>query len=248
MREWVLSFIEKVRSTGLKGFLLGGMCALVLILPLVGAAGLVSQLGGQVEAVKELVDASPWIFPVFIILGGVVIGLALVPSHFTSLAAGFLFGLTWGGVAALGAVITGTLLGYTLSRSLAQDQLRLLIDQYPLGRKLADGMIDTGFFQATSAIALARVPPQVPFALGNVLGASCRVPLISLLLGTLIGIAPRVLLVVWIGSELQSWASGAPMPQALWWAIGAAIVGFGGLTLWGWMLIRNARVRKKRYL
>jgi uncharacterized membrane protein YdjX (TVP38/TMEM64 family) len=99
-------------------------------------------------------------------------------------------------------------------------------------------MIDAPFGRAILAVALARLPPQMPFALTNFLAASSGVRLVPLMLGTAIGMAPRIGLVVWLGAELTGWKLGEPIPASLVWAFAGAVIGFGGLGIWSWRLLR----------
>jgi uncharacterized membrane protein YdjX (TVP38/TMEM64 family) len=88
-------------------------------------------------------------------------------------------------------------------------------------------------------VALARLPPQVPFALGNVLAASLRLPLRPMLIGTAIGMAPRVGLVVWLGAELSAWDPAAAPPMSLFLSLAAAVLGLGGLGVWAGVAMRR---------
>lgn len=106
---------------------------------------------------------------------------------------------------------------------------------------MAAALIDAPTGRAILVVALARLPPQMPFAMGNVLAASSGVRLIPLVIGTALGMAPRIGLVVWIGAELSTWKPGTPIPVSLGWAVASAVVGFGGLALWSWRLLRQSK-------
>jgi len=186
-----------------------------------------------------------WTVAAFLVVAGVVLGLALVPSHLTSLAAGFLYGPGWGLVGAMGAVGVGTVVGWWLARRLAQDELRRLIDRSGWGRVLADDLLEGRMRRVIGVITLARLPPQVPFALGTVLGASARVGVWSLVAGTVLGMLPRAGLVVWVGAALGQWEPTQPVPGELVWTVVLAVVGFGGLMVWGAMVLRRKQ-RERR--
>lgn len=212
-----------------------GLSGLVLALPLLGLWG---GILGTAEWGTELREAGWWLIPVYLMIAGTLIGLALLPSHLTSLLSGFLFGFAGGFPLALGAVLIGSGLGYMLSRRYAGGDLRKLADRSKWGRRLATGLIDAPDLKAIFVVALVRLPSQVPFALGNVLAASCGVRLLPLVVGTVLGMAPRVGLVVWVGAELSRWELGAPIPSPLLWAVAASLVGFGGLAFWSWILLQ----------
>ncbi len=212
-------------------------CALGLLLPLIGVA---LGIAGAFDHVTNLREAGWWLIPTYVLTGGALVGLALIPSHLTSLVAGLLFGFARGLPTAIGIVLIGCAIGYHLGRRYAGHDLRALVDRFPWGRRLATAMIDAPPGRAILAVALARLPPQMPFAMTNVLAASSGVRLVPLMIGTAIGMAPRIGLVVWLGAELSEWKFGAPIPSGLWWALGGALVGFGGLGIWSWRLLRKS--------
>jgi|GEM_PF-1987613 len=218
------------------------LSGLVLALPLLGLWG---GFLGAAEWGPELKDAGWWLLPVYLVVAGTLTGLALLPSHLTSLLSGFLFGFIGGLPLALGVVLIGSGLGYLLSRRYAGGDLRMLVDRSKWGRRLATALIDAPNLKAIFVVALVRLPPQVPFALGNVLAASSGVRLLPLVVGTVLGMAPRVGLVVWVGAELSRWELGAPIPSPLLWAVAASAVGFGGLALWSWILLQTPEKAKE---
>jgi len=191
----------------------------------------------------ELSVLPAWTALLYCLIAGLLVGVALTPSHLTSLLAGYLYGIWLGGFTALAVVTLGTAVGFLLARQLAHDRLRDLVERSRWGRRLAAEILDdTHPLRETVAIAFARLPPQVPFALGNVVGASARAGLIPMLAGTMLGMLPRVVLVVWVGAALGEWEPGAPLPAGLAWAVGLALVGFGALFLWsGWILTRSSK-------
>jgi len=215
---------------------LGLLIVLAAALPLLGLGTLWSVGQDWVEWIR---DRKFWLLPVFLITAGIGIGLALSPSHLTSLISGYLYGLVLGAVVALAVILLGAATGAVLSRRWSGDVLRGLINRSRWGRVLAEELIDATPAKAVTTVALARLPPQVPFAMGNFVAASCRIPLGPLLLGTGIGMLPRVFLVVWVGASLAEWAVDSPPPHSLAWAIGFALAGFLGLGFWAGAALRR---------
>lgn len=212
------------------------LSALALTLPLLGV---LLGVSGGADAFLAARDPGLWTLPIFGILAGLVVGFAIVPSHLTSLVSGYLYGILIGFPAAVAVVLIGALIGFRLSRALAGEDFRAIIDRTRWGAVLARKLIDTTGVRSVIAVSLARLPPQVPFALGNVLAASCGVRQFPLLIGTAIGMAPRIALAVWVGAEFSEWKPGAPLPGALLFSVVASVAGFGGLSLWSWWLVRN---------
>ena len=50
-------------------------------------------------------------------------------------------------------------------------------------------------------MTLLRLPPNSPFAITNLVLAATRVPLLPFTLGTLLGMAPRIGLIVWLSAH-----------------------------------------------
>jgi len=219
------------------GLRLAALSIAAILGPVVGLIAL-GTLGGH--HALDAITLPAWSAPLVALAVAGLTGLALMPTHLTSLACGFLLGLTLGLPAAVLGVVAAAWLGFTLARRLDAKALRRLAERRPIGRRLAAAMLDKGPARATVAVALARLPPHVPFALGNVLAASLRIPLRPHLIGTLIGMSPRVALVVWLGAELSGWRPGASPPMSLYLSAAAAIIGLGGLTIWSGVVLRRA--------
>lgn len=214
-----------------------GLLGLAVVLPGLGVLGLAEPLGEVAEGLRQ---RAGWTLPVFIVAAAVLTGLAVLPTHAVSLAAGFVYGIGGGLLGAMGGVLGGSLVGYAVTGRLSSDRLRAWVDGRPRGRALAAALIDARGWRAVMAVALLRLPPQVPFALANVLGAMLAVRVWPFVLGTGLGMLPRVALVVWVGGELGSWDAGAAPPASLWLALGAAVVGLVGLGALSWRVLRRA--------
>jgi len=226
-----------------RGLALAALVIAAVLLPLVGLGTLLST--GQ-EAVEWVRGRGVWTLPVFVLLAGVAAGCALVPSHLSSLLAGYLYGFWLGLPAALGVILIGCAIGAALSRRVGGEVLHRVIERHRWGRVLAAELIDARDAKATLAVALARLPPQMPFALGNVLAAAFGVRWWPLLIGTLTGMFPRVVLVLWVGAGLAVWEPGMAVPGSLWLAVAAGMVGMGGLVLWsGWILKKKTNNRER---
>ena len=172
------------------------------------------------------------------VVGAVACGLAIAPTHGISLAAGFIFGPVLGTAAAILAVIAGSAIGWRLASLAVGTRLRASIDRTAAGRAIASAMIEARGARSVLAVTLARLPPQVPFALGNVVAASAGVRLSALLPGTAAGMLPRVALVAWIGAELASFGPGGD-PRLVIFSIAAATVALLGLGVWSWRTLRR---------
>ncbi|MEM6393649.1 MAG: hypothetical protein AAF797_12815, partial [Planctomycetota bacterium] len=94
-------------------------------------------------------------------------------------------------------------------------------------------------WRVVGAVGLCRLPPQVPFALGNVVGAAVGVRVTPFVVGTVLGMGPRVAAVVWLGSELGAFERGASDWRVV---VGGAVlggVGLVGLGWWAWRVVKR---------
>jgi uncharacterized membrane protein YdjX (TVP38/TMEM64 family) len=215
---------------------LGVLLLLAVALPAIGALLLGGSWSASIEALRA---QGPALIVPFVLLGGLVLGLALLPSHALSLIGGFLFG--WAGYFWVClAVLLGTVLHWSITRRWPGGALRQALERSAWGQLLARSMLDAGPWKLWLVVALARVAPQIPFALGSVLAASCRVRLGPLLAGTWLGMSPRILVVVGLGAQLSKWTPGAPLPGSAWAALVGGVLGLGGLALWSFLVLRRA--------
>lgn len=208
---------------------------MAVALPALGVLGLLDPARRAAEAVRG--DGLAWL-PVFVVVAVVACGTAVLPTHAVSLAAGFLFGTVLGTGTALTSVVGGAALGYALARLMAGGRLRSTIDSTKAGRALASAMVDARGGQAVLAVTLARLPPQVPFALGNVVAAASGVRLTALLAGTALGMLPRVAAVAWLGGTLAELEAGSD-PVVVVVGIACATVGLLCLGAWSWRILRK---------
>lgn len=212
------------------------LAGVAVLLPGVGVLGLWPWLQAAAEAMR----ASPGLWwGIFAIVAGMACGLAVLPTHAISLAGGFVFGLIPGTLAALLAVLVGSGIGWTVTRRVGGKSLSPTLEQSRWGRRLSRSMIEARGGRACSAVALARLPPQVPFAFGTVLAAGLGVRLVPLLLGTALGMLPRVAAAAWVGHGLEQFRRDGD-PAALTVGLVAGVVGLLGLAIWGWRLVNRA--------
>ncbi len=142
----------------------------------------------------------------------------LLPTHATSLAAGYLFG-GWLGVAvAWLVVLTAASLAYALLRPMVGERATRALAASPRAAVVHEALLGRSIRRAVWIIALLRLSPVLPFAATNLLLAALGVRAAVFLGATLIGITPRVVGIAWVGSELSEldWtAGGAPWSTVL---------------------------------
>jgi len=124
----------------------------------------------------------------------------MLPSWFITLAAGFLFGMVWGGVlASLGSVL-GALAAFFVARSVARPWIehRLTGHLYFLA---LDRVIAT---QGLKIVVLVRLCSLSPYALTSYLFGLTKVPVGQFLVGSWLGRLPATIVYAYVGSTAKS--------------------------------------------
>jgi len=166
----------------------------------------------------------------------VLAGIALLPTYVQSALGGYAFGLAVGAPAALLGFGAASLIGYSIARSVSRDRVEQLIETQPKWRAIRNALLGptddsgvrtpAGFWKTTGMVALIRMPPNSPFALTNLVLASVKVPLGSFVLGTMVGMAPRTTIAVFIGSLVKGALTEDNLKQvapAWLWYVGIAV-------------------------
>jgi uncharacterized membrane protein YdjX (TVP38/TMEM64 family) len=153
--------------------------------------------------------------------GALACGFALLPTHVLSLLCGWAFGLPVGLAVALMGATLGSPLGYAIGKRLAGPGLMQMIARNPKGAAVCEAITQSSQPRAFMLIGLLRLSPVVPYGSTNVLAAVFGVPMLPFVLGTMIGLAPRVAAVVMLGAGLERLDSDASVSPWVW-AIGLA--------------------------
>lgn len=146
----------------------------------------------------------------FTALGVVVAGGCLLPTHATSLLAGYLFGAAWGTVLGFLVVVVAAALGYALFSRLVGRRVLDAIASSDDARRVHAALLGRGFGRTVWLVALLRLSPLMPFAATNVLMAALGVRPAMFLCATALGIAPRAIGVALVGAQLSEldWRAG----------------------------------------
>ncbi|MFO0962391.1 MAG: VTT domain-containing protein [Phycisphaerales bacterium] len=181
--------------------LLAGLwCTLPLLLSIALFASIESVTGW----LHGMGERGPWIAAGIFALAA---GAGLLPTYAQSVLAGWVFGFTTGTwVSACGGVV-GAVTGYALSRAVAGDAMRTMIDAHPRWGVVRRALTEASFGRTLLVVTLLRFPPNVPFSFANLVFASTGVRFLPMVLGSLVGMLPRTAVAVWIGA--QGSASGA---------------------------------------
>lgn len=175
-----------------------------------GLAATTLPVIGLLFLATKVKEVSPWLkehpegLGLFIAGFAILSGVAILPTQVTALAGGWTFGLEKGALATFAGFLGGALIGYLIARPTSGMRVVKLIDEHPKWRAVYNALLRGGFWRTLLIVTLLRLPPNSPFAITNVVLAATRVPLTPYLLGTLIGMTPRIGLLVWFGSHMAT--------------------------------------------
>lgn len=166
-----------------------------------GAVPPAFELTRQQSLVGELIDTAGIAVAALIIalLFALFTGSALLPTYALSFASGVFFGPVWGSLVAMFGVTFGALVGYGWGTLLARKRVMRVVEANPRVKLIRSAIVDRSLKDETIAVTLIRIPPNSPFALTNLIMSSLHVRFVPYFVGTLVGIAPRTLIAVFLG-------------------------------------------------
>jgi phosphatidylserine/phosphatidylglycerophosphate/cardiolipin synthase-like enzyme/uncharacterized membrane protein YdjX (TVP38/TMEM64 family) len=156
------------------------------------------------EAVRnwaETFGRQPWA-PLAILLAYTPASVVMFPRPLITLAAVIAFGPWLGSVCALGGIELAALSAYFAGRRLSRDRLRRLGGRRlgALAARLRRGGL--------AAMMLVRLVPVAPFVVVSLFAGAARVGPAAFALGTAIGMAPGLIGITVVGSELSGALGG----------------------------------------
>ena len=194
--------IDKIKKAWEASKRLGPLAPLMLFSVLAPALGALVLLA-TVDVWLPLFESSPNLkFPLYFCSAIFLAGLSLIPTHASSLIAGMLFGIVKAPFLALLAVVGASYLSFVIITMLVQEKSYQLLLKKPRAAKIHEELLLKNGYKAVLFIALIRLSPVMPFAATNVLLAAAKVKASLFLVGSLIGLAPRVVLVAIAGAGL----------------------------------------------
>jgi uncharacterized membrane protein YdjX (TVP38/TMEM64 family) len=144
-----------------------------------------------------------WGFLAYFAIAGVLIGLSFVPTFACSILAGWAFGFAAGTPLAIVTITAGSAIAYALGRWIARERVLQVVQERPKWNAIYRELLATTSARTTFVIILLRIPPMSPFALTNFALAAARVPWREYLIGTVIGIGPRVAMAALAAAQLE---------------------------------------------
>lgn len=180
---------------------LAPLAIISLVLPPIGAAllfGYLSRIGPWLQGLGG--EGVALYVAGFAVLGG----FALLPTYAPALLGGWAFGDLVGIPAALAGFVLASGINYAWAHRLSVGHAAQVLAERPRWLAIRNALVGQSWWKTVVVVALVRVPPNSPFALGNGAMAAARVPIGAYLLGTLIGLTPRTAVAVKAGTHLST--------------------------------------------
>jgi uncharacterized membrane protein YdjX (TVP38/TMEM64 family) len=158
-------------------------------------------LFAYIRMISEWLRSHEQLGPVVYFFGVVLLcGLAVMPTYSVSALSGFAFGPWVGGPAAAISFSAAAMFAYVIGRSVTGQRAVDIINSQPKWKAVHDAFLGGSWLKTLGLVTLIRLPPNSPFAVTNLVLSALRVRPDVYFLGTLIGMAPRTMLVAWLGS------------------------------------------------
>jgi uncharacterized membrane protein YdjX (TVP38/TMEM64 family) len=125
-------------------------------------------------------------------------GLPLLPTYAISVVGSYFLGMKWGFVASLLGYTGAAMVSYVFLRLLSGDRVERVIAEHPKWKLVRDVLLIRSPWRAVGIVALLRLPPNLPFAVINLILVTSRIHLLIYLVGSVVGVVPRTLGVAYI--------------------------------------------------
>lgn len=198
----------------------GPLAVVSLIFPVVGSIFLFRHLDQVAHWLTGQGSAGALVYAAAF---AALAGLALMPTYAMSALGGWVFKIALGIPAALLGIGGAAVIGFFIARRASGERVLHVIAEKPRWEAIRTSLLASTPLKTLAMVTLLRLPPNSPFALTNLVLASVRVPLWIYLTGTLVGIAPRTALAVYIASGLEDLTRESLDAARPTWLFGATI-------------------------
>lgn len=197
------------------------LAVIAAVLPPLGSIALFVYIDDVGAWLRTHGDLGPFIYSAAF---AVLAGLALLPTYASAILGGWAFGFALGFPAALAGFFGGSLIGYGVARTFTRDRVNAVIAQNQKMAAVRQALIGGSFWRTLGIVTLLRLPINSPFAITNLVLASVKVRPLVYVMGTLVGMAPRTGLVVYLAESVRGMvASEAARSAKPWWVIALGI-------------------------
>jgi uncharacterized membrane protein YdjX (TVP38/TMEM64 family) len=162
------------------------------LMPMLLGSALVLEVVGHHQLISKF-SMTEW-FVVFIMLS-IPIAFSMIANTLAGLLAGYFLG--WLGLPFMAISFSlACMLGYSIGRFFGSGLKEDIIAIWPAAKDLLDRLGDKPF----SLVFTLRLLPAPPFAIGTLFLSWLKVPFPSFMLASILGMIPRMAIVVWFGS------------------------------------------------
>lgn len=202
---------------------------LAFLIVALSAAGLVFTVGGlvDVEQVRDVVEDLGPLAPVAYVVLGALLAAILVPGPVLAGASGLLFGPLVGTVVTLCSAVGTSVIALLLGRAAGRDGARSVLG--PARASATEGLLAR---RGLLAVVAQRLLPGVPDAPASYAFGALGATVTQIVLGTLIGAAPRAFAYTAVGASLDDPTSPLAIAGLVVWVVVAVAGAEVGRRLW----------------
>jgi len=153
---------------------------------------------------ESIAALGPW-GPIALIGVYIIACVFLIPASIPTFAAGILFGVLKGSLVAMAGGVLGACAAYWIGRLLARDWMARRIARSRRFTALDNAADEHGL----TVVILSRLSPIAPYVLLNYAFGLTKVSFWKYVLGTILGVAPAMVMYVYVGAGLRSLAEVA---------------------------------------
>jgi len=166
----------------------------------------------------DFADFLWWHWAGFFTLSAFTMALAITPTTFIAILCGFFLGYN-GLIPVVIAYQVASVIGYFLAKAANKGFLSQVLAAYPKAE---------GYFQRVDKndlkiTLLARISPALPFAIMNSVLSLARIRFSRFFLGGLIGMLPRTLFFIWVGTNAKYLVDVIAQKQELIWILAISL-------------------------
>lgn len=136
----------------------------------------------------------------YVLCYAVLGGLGFLPTYAYSALGGYAFGFGKGLALALASYTAASVIAYLVARRASGERVLEMIGEHPRWQAVYEALLGSRLGKTLLIVTLLRLPPNSPFALTNLVMASTRVHPVAFTIGTVVGIAPRTGVVVFLAA------------------------------------------------
>jgi uncharacterized membrane protein YdjX (TVP38/TMEM64 family) len=130
-------------------------------------------------------------------------GFPVFPTFCMTALGGWAYGFWAGTGLALAGYLGAVMVSYLWLSRIAKNRVVHVLHEHPKWQAVRDGLVGESRRKTVLIVALLRIPPNMPFAVINVVLVSAKVRLRDYCLGSMLGVVPRTVALVYVAASLK---------------------------------------------